>query len=48
MYYVPKDRWEVIRQAYIGLFKLVSLDLFYKYYYYVNKNTIHISLTACW
>ena len=31
MHYAPKERWEVIRQAYMGLFELVSLQLFEKY-----------------
>ena len=31
MKYAPAERWEVIRQAYMGLFQLVSLPLFEKY-----------------
>jgi len=31
MNYAPEERWEVIRQAYIGLFELASLQLFLKY-----------------
>jgi hypothetical protein len=31
MNYAPAERWEVIRQAYIGLFELVSIQLFMKY-----------------
>lgn len=36
MYYESEDRWEVIRQAYLGLFQLVSIDLFYKYSYFID------------
>ncbi|MEZ4526269.1 MAG: hypothetical protein R2941_10150 [Desulfobacterales bacterium] len=31
MQYKPEERWEVIRQAYIGLFQLASAPLFQKY-----------------
>ncbi len=31
MNYAPEERWEVIRQAYIGLFELASIQLFLKY-----------------
>jgi len=36
MKYTAKERWEVIRQAYIGLFQLVSMDLFSKYSYFID------------
>jgi len=36
MNYTPDERWEVIRQAYIGLFQLVSIDLFSKYSYFID------------
>ncbi len=31
MHYAPEERWEVIRQAYRGLFDLATLPLFEKY-----------------
>ena len=36
MSYVPEERWEVIRQAYIGLFQLVSAALFTKYVDFID------------
>ena len=36
MCYTSGERWEVIRQAYIGLFQLVSIDLFSKYSYFID------------
>jgi hypothetical protein len=36
MNYAPEDRWEVIRQAYIGLFQLVSAALFTKYVDFID------------
>jgi len=36
MSYDKEDRWEVIRQAYIGLYNLVSIDLFTKYAYFID------------
>lgn len=36
MNYLPEERWEVIRQAYIGLFQLVSLSLFEKYMDFID------------
>jgi len=36
MNYAPEERWEVIRQAYIGLFQLVSAALFSKYVDFID------------
>jgi hypothetical protein len=36
MNYAPEERWEVIRQAYIGLFQLVSASLFTKYVDFID------------
>ncbi|MCP4376395.1 MAG: hypothetical protein GY794_09505, partial [bacterium] len=36
MLYPPEERWEVIRQAYIGLFQFVSLALFEKYMDFID------------
>ncbi len=36
MNYAPEERWEVIRQAYIGLFQLVSAALFTKYVDFID------------
>jgi len=36
MNYDDRDRWEVIRQAYTGLFQLVKMDLFTKYSYFID------------
>jgi len=36
MNYTPEERWEVIRQAYIGLFQLVSAALFSKYVDFID------------
>ncbi len=37
MQYAPEERWEVIRQAYIGLYHLVSYVLFEKYTDFIDK-----------
>ncbi|MBF0449256.1 MAG: hypothetical protein HQK75_00990 [Candidatus Magnetomorum sp.] len=31
-----EERWDVIRHAYVGLFQLVSIDLFCKYSYSID------------
>ena len=36
MSYAPEERWEVIRQAYIGLFQLVSAGMFTKYVDFID------------